>query len=118
MRSTTAWSAAVLAMVLGSAAHAELYQCRGPDGKTIYTDQKDTCPGADPFEPSGVVHKAVTPEPPSAGPASRVGDPLEQEAQANAAAQWKQRKAEAEQRLQSLQARREYIERYVGFCNR
>jgi Domain of unknown function (DUF4124) len=121
MRSMVAWGAALLAFSLGAApAQAELFRCTGPDGKTVYTDQKDTCPGADPFEPSGVVHKAVTPPPPSghsgsAVPASRGADPLAQE---SAAAQWKGRKAEAEQRVQSIRAEREYLEKYVSHCSR
>jgi hypothetical protein len=125
MRSKAVWSAAALAVALGAgSAHAELFRCKGPDGKTIYTDQKETCPGADPFEPSGVVHKAVTPEPPSAepgrpdGPASHASDPLAEEAKADAAAQWKQRKLEAEQRVKSAQAQREHLEKYVSYCNR
>ena len=51
---------------LATAAHAELFRCTGPDGKTIFTDQKHTCPGADASEPAGVVHRAETPEVPSA----------------------------------------------------
>ena len=103
---------------------AELFRCTGPDGKTIYTDQKDSCPGADPFEPSGVVHKAVTPEPPPARPsqesvpAARGSDPLAEKAKEGAAAQWRMRKEEAEQKVRSIQAQREYIEKYVSYCNR
>jgi hypothetical protein len=119
-----ACGAAALAIGLGAApAQAELFRCTGPDGKTIFTDKKDACPGAEPFEPSGVVHKAVTPpSPPDPGggpaPASRRGDPLAEEAQQSAAAQWKMRKAEAEQRVESLRSQREYIEKYVSYCNR
>jgi len=126
MRSMVACVAAVFAVWLGAApARAELFRCTGPDGKTIYTDQKDTCPGADPFEPSGVVHKADTPAPPTqrtgegeVAPPARGGDPLAEQAQANAAAQWRARKADAEKKVQSIRARREYIERYVSYCNR
>ena len=63
MRVACAGLAAVLAAsVLAGAAHAELFRCTGPDGKTIFTDKKQTCPGAEPSEPAGVVHRAETPE--------------------------------------------------------
>jgi uncharacterized protein DUF4124 len=125
MRSMVACVAAVCAVWLGAApARAELFRCTGPDGKTVYTDQKDTCPGADPFEPSGVVHKAETPAPPpqhsegAVAPPVRGGGPLAEQAQSSTAAQWRARKAEAEQKVQSIRARREYIEQYVSYCNR
>jgi hypothetical protein len=125
MRSMVVCGAAALAIWFGAAsARAELFRCTGPDGKTIYTDQKDSCPGADPFEPSGVVHKAVTPEPPpvqpsqEAVPAARGSDPLAEQAKEGTAAQWRMRKEEAEQKVRSIQAQREYIEKYVSYCNR
>ena len=124
MRSMLTWGAAAFLISLGAApARAELFRCTGPDGKTIFTDQKETCPGADPFEPSGVVHKAVTPGPPAeqpgeAAPPARGSDPLAEEAQERAAAQWKMRKSEAEQKVQSLRSQREYLEKYVSYCNR
>ena len=53
MRTMVACGAAALAIGLGAApAQAELFRCTGPDGKTIFTDKKDACPGAEPFEPS------------------------------------------------------------------
>jgi hypothetical protein len=108
---------------LDSAAHAELFRCKGPDGKPIFTDQKHTCPGADPSEPAGIVHRAPTPEvvprdanaPPSAIAAPDA--PVTDEA-VDAAAQWKQKKLDAEQKVEQIRARRDWIKNYVSFCNR
>ena len=69
MKLTASAFALLFAIALtGSAAHAELFRCTGPDGKTIFTDQKHTCPGAEPTEPTGVVHRAETPEAAPAAP--------------------------------------------------
>src|SRR5262249_55720142 len=48
--------------LFATATHAELFRCKGPDGKTIFTDQKSTCPGAEASEPAGVVHRTETPQ--------------------------------------------------------
>jgi hypothetical protein len=103
---------------LATAAHAELFRCIGPDGKTIFTDQKHTCPGADASEPAGVVHRAETPETPQGAPAARASDPHAATADAQAAAHWKQKKREAEHQLEGIHARRDWIRKYVGYCNR
>jgi hypothetical protein len=114
----------VIAIVsFAGAAHAELFRCTGPDGKAIFTDQKSLCPGTDASEPTGVVHRAPTPDaaprnadaPPSsiAAPGASVSDESE-----DAAGAWKQKKLDAQQRLAQLQARRDALERVVGHCNR
>jgi hypothetical protein len=106
------------ASALATAAHAELFRCTGPDGKAIFTDQKQNCPGADASEPAGVVHRAETPEPPPGAPAARAGDPQTAIAEAQAASLWKQKKRDAEQQLERIQARRDWIRKFVGHCNR
>jgi hypothetical protein len=118
--------AAILALVavsaLATAAHAELFRCTGPDGKTIFTDQKHTCPGADASEPAGVVHRAETPESPERAadvvPAARSSEPQAVDAAEQAEALWKQKKRDAEQRVEQIQARRDWIRKYVSYCNR
>jgi uncharacterized protein DUF4124 len=98
----------------GSAAHAELFRCTGPDGKTIFTDQKHTCPGAEPSEPAGVVHRAETPQNAPAAPSRDLHAPdVESEA-----AQWKQKKRDAELQLEQLHTRREWLDRVADNCNR
>ena len=112
---------AVLAVsALATTARAELFRCTGPDGKTVYTDSKHTCPGADPSEPSGVVHRAQTPEPAkSEEPAPVVPASAARPADAaQEAAFWKQKKRDAEANLARLSARREAFDRYADNCNR
>src|SRR5687768_16856198 len=114
--------ALLAASSLATAAHAELFRCTGPDGKTIFTDQKQTCPGAEASEPAGVVHHAETPEAPDRGadtvPAARSSEPPVPDAAEQAAALWKQKKRDAEQRVEELHARRDWIRKYVSYCNR
>ena len=117
----TAWMAA--ALVAGPiAGHAELFRCVGPDGKTVYTDQKSTCPGAEPSQPSGVVHRATASDAPAPGPAS--ASPLAAPGKAtrknaaDASKQWRQKKVEAEQQVERIHARHEWIKEYVSYCNR
>jgi hypothetical protein len=111
------------ARAIRNRARAELFRCTGPDGKTIFTDQKNTCPGAEPSEPTGVVHRAETPEshqsapdPGTSAPAALSRDP--HAADASEAAQWKQKKRDAEQQVAKLQAQREAMDRFVSHCNR
>lgn len=98
----------------GSAARAEMFRCTGPDGKTIFTDQKHNCPGAEPTEPSGVVHRAETPDSAPAAP-SRAAPGLADE---NEAAVWKEKKRAAQQRLDELSARRDEIDDAANNCYR
>jgi hypothetical protein len=114
----------LLAFALPAAvARAELFRCTGPDGKTIFTDQKHTCPDAEPSEPAGVVHRAETPETrhdagesPSA-PAALSREPSAPDAHSQAA-QWKQKKLDAEDAIAEIQAQRARMKPYVGHCNR
>ena len=63
----------------GASARAELFRCTGPDGKTIFTDQKQNCPGAEPSEPTGVVHRVETPESRHSAPDSETAAPAASE---------------------------------------
>jgi len=125
MRRTAALITFLLALALpATAARAELFRCTGPDGKTIFTDQKHTCPGADPSEPTGVVHRAETPEsrrnavdPTPEVPAALSGDRQATDVQSEAA-QWKQKKLDVEQQIAKIHERREAMDRFVSHCNR
>jgi hypothetical protein len=116
------WGAiAVTSLLLTSHASAELFRCEGPDGQAIYTDQKDTCPGAKAFEPSGVVHTAVTPSTPARTPDATTPTDrrsLRADPDAAKAASWKQKKRDAERDVANIEARREWMRPYVGHCNR
>jgi len=103
-----------LSGLLASPAGAELFRCTTPDGKTVFTDKKDTCPGAEPFEPSGEIQSADTP---SASPAAP-RKPLVDQAEAEQARLWADKKRNAEKDLERVRKRREYLQQYVSFCNR
>lgn len=108
-------------MLVATRAPGELFRCVGPDGEPIFTDQKGTCPGAEPFEPSGVVHGATRPS--SATPGTTPANPpdprsLAEEAEAAQAQLWMQKKQQAEQEIAAIQARRDWMRPYVGHCNR
>ena len=115
----TGWLAVAFLTVPG-AGHAELFRCVGPDGKTIFTDQKHMCPGSEPSEPSGVVHRAPTPESREAAPVSPLASPGTQisDDAVDASAEWKQKKTVAEQKVAQIQARHEWLKGYVSYCNR
>jgi len=121
------WLAVGLAGLVAGPAAAELFRCQGPDGRTIYTDQKDTCPGAKPFEPSGVVPSAPTPArpeelapdgPAEATPAATGHSPHADQADAEAAMaqQWQDRKRAVLDQIAQIQARREGMRKYVNHC--
>jgi hypothetical protein len=103
----------LLALALTGSARAELFRCTGPDGKTIFTDQKHNCPGAEPSEPTGVVHRAVTPEIAPAAHSSESDPAVDSQA-----AQWKQKKRDAELHLERIRAQRENLDRIANNCNR
>jgi Domain of unknown function (DUF4124) len=114
------WLALAL-VLLGTAARAELFRCTGPDGKTIFTDQKQNCPGAEPSEPTGVVHRAETPESvrsaPDHEPAAASRDPNAPQVDSEAA-QWKQKKLDVERQIAKIHAQRDVMDRFVSHCNR
>jgi len=124
------WGAAAggaLTIVWGAAmAQAELLRCQGPDGRTIYTDDKSRCPGADPFEPSGEVQRAEEVEPAGAASRAPLDDRVERararqranEAEEGEARRWREKRQEAEQQLEQLTQRRLELGEFVTWCNR
>lgn len=110
---------AALALAAATSASAELFRCVGPDGKLVYTDQKALCPGADPHEPSGTV-LPLEPTPAPARPAaSAPAEPaLDPGTEAAMAAHWQQKKRDAEDVVAQIQQRRDWMQPYVGHCNR
>jgi hypothetical protein len=113
---------AVAALARGGA-RADLLQCIGPDGKTIYTDSKTVCPEAKPFEPGG----AIQPGPPAASESAggladrrqRAADRLRRaQAEEGEANRWRTRKTELEEALAAVQSRRSYVGSFLAMCNR
>jgi uncharacterized protein DUF4124 len=110
------WLALALSALAATPAAAELYRCQDPDGRTIYTDQKDACPGAKPFEPSGQVLSAPTPAG-SAQPAP-AAPPAAAEPDTDAAMEqhWQDKRRAALAQIAQIQQRRQYLEKYVNHC--
>ena len=48
-----------LLLALSAPAAADLLRCKNAEGKTIYTDKPELCPGAEPFEPKGEIQTPV-----------------------------------------------------------
>lgn len=109
-----------------SEAAAELFRCEGPDGRTIFTDNKARCPGREPFEPEGEVQKATpSSEAPAAverGLAARKARAEARkrayEAQEAEARRWRDVKQQREAALRELLEEREALEEFVTWCNR
>ncbi len=105
------------ALLLAAPASAELFRCTGPDGKTIFTDQKGVCPDAESFEPDVVIHKAPNVSKERAAIA-RHRQWTDERAVDSAAQAWKQKQRDARARIDQIQQRREKMKPYVTHCNR
>ena len=102
-------------------AAADLLRCTGPDGRTIFTDDKSVCPDAKPYEPSGSVQSVESkpsapksedaPAPPGAQ-AAPAADP-----QAAQAEVWRERKRSKQEELRQVMAEHTTLQSYVTFCN-
>jgi hypothetical protein len=112
--------AALLAvcLVVPVAAQAELYKCRGPDGKTLFTSDRSQCPGAEVHEPSGSLQRSgpapAARKTPAARPAARPAA-VDEEAEA---ATWRAKRERAEADLRELDARLAELHQAAGWCNR
>jgi hypothetical protein len=123
--SPVAWSLGFLIFALGAAfsgpADAELFRCTGPDGRTVFTDCRATCPGADEYEPSGAVQKisrdsGSTPAAPM--PRRLSTNPSTATTRAGEKADWQRRKSLKQQELDRLEARTADLKGFLIACNR
>jgi hypothetical protein len=121
-------AAASLALVALDAERgaAELFRCTGPDGKTVFTDDKSVCPNADQYQPKGEVHRGG-PRPAALSADGGESDPRQERAtrreqalsaQSGEQARWQQLKASKENELQDVIAQRGRLVEYVSWCNR
>jgi len=124
MRFATAWraigiGAAVAGALTAAASRADLLRCTGPDGRTVYTDDKSVCPEAKPYQPEGQVQSVEHPDSPEhAARTTRAALRDHQEdARAAEARQWKERKSAKEEELRRVEAERDQLAGYVAFCN-
>jgi hypothetical protein len=107
-------------LLVPAAGRAELYKCRGPDGKTLFTSDRSQCPGAEAHQPSGSLQRsgasaAPAPRPAAAArPAARRAAPDDEiEAQA-----WRAKRERAEAELGAVEARIARMHEVAGWCNR
>jgi hypothetical protein len=109
--------AAWILVVLALPAHAELYRCKLPDGRTTFTDDSSKCPGAPAHELSGRVETITTHRP--AAPARALRRPsLATRARADQARVWREKRLRKEQELVKIGKRREKLRSFVTHCNR
>jgi len=107
-------------------AGAEIYRCKGPDGKVLFTGDASQCPGQAAHKTKGQIQSmgstntdapaALEERPRSAAPPRRPRyDNTAEEAQA---AVWRARKQEAQARLASVSKRLPGVRKAAGWCNR
>jgi len=100
-----------------AAAAADLLRCTGPDGKTVFTDDKSVCPHAEPYQPSGSVHGVVTTPAAPSEDAPKAPDAKSADAKAADAEHWRQLKSQKEEELRQLTSEETMLRGYVNFCN-
>jgi hypothetical protein len=119
-------AAAGLALALDAErSAAELFRCTGPDGRTVFTDDKSVCPQAESYEPKAEVQSS------GSRPASRAAEPAGEArrdramqrdqaaaAESGEAARWQQLKAQKEEDLRIVSQRRDRLVSFVAWCNR
>jgi hypothetical protein len=123
MRGRRAWrwlgiGVALAGALATAAARADLLRCTGPDGRTIFTDDKSACPEASPYQPQGQVQSVEPGHAPETRASREALSERAEDAQAGEAERWRQRKATKEQELRQVVAQREQLAGYVAFCNR
>jgi hypothetical protein len=122
MRATLA---AAVALVLAASAQSEIFKCVGLNGDVRFTSSAAQCPNAAPHAPKqGALQRVEKPVVPlaSARPGSsstrRSGAPAARDTSAAAEATWREKKAEAERNLRTLEAAHERVLAAVHWCNR
>ena len=99
-------------------ASADLFRCRTADGKVVFTDREDACPGAEPHTINAEIQTyvptpaAVAPQSPSAvSPQGAQGtDAME--------GVWREKKVSTEKELEALEEKWDYLNQYITHCNR
>ncbi len=114
-------AAAAIVLALAPAAHAKMFRCVGPDGKTLYTSDRSKCPSAAPHESTGRIQRSTgrtepraNPRRPTAlSPARRAA--IEEEAEAQV---WRAKRANANAELRRARGQLETLHEVAGWCNR
>jgi hypothetical protein len=119
---------ALLWLLTPSPVAAEIFKCKGADGKTVYTSDPRVCPGAKPHELKGEM-LTVVPSSRAKRPAA-VRTAAEKEAAGEAGngatggladgliEMWRRKRPEAAAKLAELKNHAEYLHAMIGGCNR
>jgi len=112
--------AALLVLGLAAGAHAEMYRCQGPDGKTLFTSDRSQCPRAALHESSGRIQRSSGgAEAPPARPRESATRHERRTFEDAAEAQvWRAKRANAEASLGQVAAQLETFHEVAGWCNR
>jgi len=97
---------------------SDLFRCTTTDGKVVFTDREDACPGAASHTVQAEIQTYV-PTPAAVAPrASNAVSRQEGRAAASKSGVWREKKVSAEQELGALEEKWDYLERYITHCNR
>ncbi len=114
--------AAAASLLIAGAAQAEIFKCVGPNGDVRFTSSAAQCPNAQPHKPSdSAVQRVEKDQPlasarPGAVPARRRA-PAAVEESAGSEALWRNKRAEAKQQLEVVEAQLAHIAKAVRWCN-
>ncbi len=111
------WAAGLAVAPLAT---ADLYRCKGPDGRTVFSDNPAACPGATPHQPRGRVQSVPSAARPTAvdRAASQQKAALRQEAERDQATYWGEKRRRSEEQLRALESEHASLREYVTWCNR
>lgn len=115
--------ALALALLTSGPASAEIFKCVGPNGEVTFTSSAAQCPNAQPHVPKeAAVQRIEKAEPlatarPGAAPIPRRAPAAAADDTAGAEALWRNKKAEAQARLQQIEAELRYLQAAVRWCN-
>jgi hypothetical protein len=118
----------LLWLLAPSAVGAEIFKCKGADGKAIYTSDPTVCPGTRPHELKTEMQTVVPSSRAGRSSAGRTASEKEAvgEAEKGAAGgipdglmeMWRRKRPEARAKLAELKSHAEYLHAVAGGCNR
>ncbi|HEU4431135.1 MAG TPA: DUF4124 domain-containing protein [Myxococcota bacterium] len=112
-----------LPLLTSGTTSAEIFKCVGPNGEVTFTSSAAQCPNAQPHVlKDAAVQRIEKAEPlasarPGAAPLPRRAPAAAVDDSAGAEALWRNKKSEAQQRLQQIEAELQYLQAAVRWCN-
>ncbi len=111
-------AAALVFTLAATPVGAEIYRCVGADGSVRFTSRADACPDAQAHEPKGTIQQVPYLTRPAPKRPERAGVRAPAARDEAVAAQWRARKAQAEQERAHLAKNAEPYRQVVTWCNR